>query len=57
MRGGRFVGRITLLLGEEMVLDWRGQVGSDAMHRAIRRVYPPTEPVQSWAGLTKKGRR
>lgn len=48
----------TLSIGDEVVVDWRGRMGSGALGRAITRSarrWNPTPP--SWAGLTKRRRR
>ena len=52
-----------LSVGDEVLVDWRGRMGSRALFRHMKRatiargLNSETKPVQSWAGLTKRRKR
>lgn len=49
---------VTLTVGGKQLLHYRGRIqGSGALAHAIAKVHPKDEPLQSWAGLTKRPRR
>ena len=49
---------VTLSEGSQVLFHWRGRMtGSKALMHALAKAQPMQDPVQTWAGQTKRRKR